>query len=118
MAKYICQYDQWPDFTWDDKEISEILGKVRHLQGMIFGQIQALGFSVKEEAVLSALTLDVLKSSEIEGEMLNMSRFVLQFLTILEVVLNEQEPLIEQKEANNKFIWYVYNPICNPLCSK
>jgi len=71
MAKYIYQYDQWPVFTWNDKEINETLGKVRHLQGKIFGQMQALGFSLKEEAILSTLTLDVLKSSEIEGEMLN-----------------------------------------------
>lgn len=71
MARYIYQYKQWPVFTWDDKEISETLGKVRHLQGKIFGQMQALGFSFKEEAILSTLTLDVLKSSEIEGEMLN-----------------------------------------------
>lgn len=48
-----------------------ILGKVRHLQGKILGQMSGLGFSIKEEAVLSTLTLDVLKSSEIEGEMLN-----------------------------------------------
>ena len=71
MQGYIYQYDQWPEFIWDDKEISETLGKVRHLQGKIFGQMQALGFSLKEEAILSTLTLDVLKSSEIEGEILN-----------------------------------------------
>lgn len=71
MAKYIYEYDKWPEFTWDDKHISVILGKVRHLQGKIFGQMGALGFSIKEETILSTLTLDVLKSSEIEGEMLN-----------------------------------------------
>lgn len=71
MAKYIYQYNQWPNFTWDEKEIQVILGKVRHLQGKVFGQIEALGFSIKEEAILSTLTLDVLKSSEIEGETLN-----------------------------------------------
>ena len=71
MARYIYQYDQWPDFTWDDKEINGILGKVRHLQGKILGQMEALGFSIKKEALLSTLTLDVLKSSEIEGELLN-----------------------------------------------
>lgn len=48
-----------------------MLGKVRHLQGKLFGQISAFGFSIKEETMLSALTLDVLKSSEIEGEILN-----------------------------------------------
>lgn len=71
MARYIYEYDNWPEFTWNDKKISVILGKVRHFQGKIFGQMGAFGFSIKEETVLSTLTLDVLKSSEIEGEFLN-----------------------------------------------
>ena len=71
MARYIYEYDNWPEFTWDDKQINVILGKVRYLQGKIFGQMGALGFSIKEETILSTLTLDVLKSSEIEGEILN-----------------------------------------------
>lgn len=71
MAKYIYEYDNWPEFTWDDKRLAVNLGKVRHLQGKIFGQMSALGFSIKEETILSTLTLDVLKSSEIEGEFLN-----------------------------------------------
>ncbi len=71
MTKYIYEYDHWPEFAWDDKQISVVLGKVRHLQGKIFGQMGALGFSIKEETILYTLTLDVLKSSEIEGEILN-----------------------------------------------
>ncbi len=71
MVKYIYQYSNWPNFTWDEKEILTLLGKVRHLQGKIFGQISTFGFSIKEETMLSTLTLDVLKSSEIEGVILN-----------------------------------------------
>jgi Fic family protein len=71
MAKYIYEFSSWPNFTWEENEIQELLGKVRHLQGKVFGKISALGFSVKEETMLSSLTLDVLKSSEIEGEILN-----------------------------------------------
>lgn len=71
MTKYIYEYDKWPEFTWNDKKIAVTLGKVRHLQGKIFGQMSALGFSIKEETILSTLTLDVIKSSEIEGEFLN-----------------------------------------------
>ena len=71
MAKYIYQYKSWPDFTWNEREIHVLLGKLRYLQGKIFGQINALGFSIKEETILSTLTLDVVKSSEIEGEFLN-----------------------------------------------
>jgi len=71
MATYIYEYDNWPEFTWNDKQINVILGKVRNLQGKIYGQMEVLGFSIKEETILSTLTLDVLKSSEIEGEFLN-----------------------------------------------
>ena len=71
MAKYIYQYKNWPNFTWNEKEVQIILGKLRYLQGKIFGQISALGFSIKEETMLSTLTLDVVKSSEIEGQFLN-----------------------------------------------
>ncbi len=71
MAKYIYQYKNWPDFSWDEKLIQVILGKVRYLQGKLLGQISALGFSIKEDTMLSTLTLDVVKSSEIEGEVLN-----------------------------------------------
>ena len=71
MAKYIYHYPNWPHFTWKERDIQVILGKVRHLQGKLLGQMSAIGFSSKEETILSTLTLDVLKSSEIEGEILN-----------------------------------------------
>ena len=41
------------------------------MQGKIIGQMKSLGFSAKEETTLNVLTLDVVKSSEIEGELLN-----------------------------------------------
>ncbi len=71
MAKYIYQHKDWTNFTWNDSAINNIFGEVRHLQGEISGYMKAIGFSTKEEATLSTLTLDVVKSSEIEGEYLN-----------------------------------------------
>jgi Fic family protein len=71
MAKYIYEHPKWTDFSWQDKATNAIFGEVRLMQGKIIGQMNALGFSVKEEATLTALTLDVVKSSEIEGELLN-----------------------------------------------
>jgi Fic family protein len=71
MAKYIYEYKNWTDFWWQDKAINAIFGEVRLIQGKIIGQMNTLGFSAKEEATLTALTLDVVKSSEIEGELLN-----------------------------------------------
>ena len=71
MARYIYQKKNWTDFTWDDKAINAVFGEVKLMQGKIIGQMNGLGFSAKEEVTLSALTLDVVKSSEIEGELLN-----------------------------------------------
>ena len=71
MPKYIYEYKDWTDFTWENAVIHSIFGEVRWMQGKIIGQMNALGFSAKEEATLNTLTLDVVKSSEIEGELLN-----------------------------------------------
>ena len=71
MPKYIYQYENWTDFSWENSTVSAALGEVRLLQGKILGQVYSLGFSSKEERNLEILTLDVLKSSEIEGEKLN-----------------------------------------------
>ncbi len=68
---YIYEQKDWPQFTWDAELITKILGSVRHRQGQILGQMQALGFRIQEETMLKALTMDVIKSSEIEGELLN-----------------------------------------------
>lgn len=71
MAKYIYEHKNWTDFSWQDKAINAVFGEVRLMQGKLIGQMNALGFSTKEEATLTTLTLDVVKSSEIEGELLN-----------------------------------------------
>ncbi|MBN8707517.1 MAG: Fic family protein [Bacteroidetes bacterium] len=71
MANYIYNHENWTKFTWQESEISKLFGEVRNTQGKISGQMNAMGFSAKEEATLSTLTLDVVKSSEIEGELLN-----------------------------------------------
>lgn len=65
---YIYNLKNWPDFLWDSQKLIGALGEVRNLQGKIVGSMESLGFELKNEAVLNTLTLDVLKSTEIEGE--------------------------------------------------
>ncbi len=71
MEKYIYENKNWPDFTWQETAINQIFGEVRNLQGKIIGQMNMLGFATKAEATLATLTLDITKSSEIEGEKLD-----------------------------------------------
>jgi Fic family protein len=69
--RYIHQLNVWPKFVWDHEKIAALLGAVRNRQGRLMGHMEAIGFHLRSEALLQTLTLDVLKSSEIEGEILN-----------------------------------------------
>jgi Fic family protein len=71
MTTYIHELENWPDFHWEEEALSVKLGAVRHRQGKILGHMEALGFPLQEEAMLVILTLDILKTNEIEGELLN-----------------------------------------------
>ncbi len=71
MKTYIHQRAGWPKLTWSQGLLAEQLAVVRHRQGRLLGRMEAIGFPLRAEAVLQTLTQDVLKSSEIEGEILN-----------------------------------------------
>lgn len=71
MARYIHQLPDWPRFDWNREALAVPLAEIRHRQGRLLGRMEGLGFDLRKEAELETLTLDVLKSSEIEGEHLN-----------------------------------------------
>jgi Fic family protein len=71
MARYIHDLDNWPQFTWDHAKISTLLATIRYHQGQLLGSMKTLGLSARVEATLQMLTLDVLKSSDIEGDVLD-----------------------------------------------
>jgi Fic family protein len=74
MKLYIYQQYDWPNFRWDSKSIILPLSTVRHLQGKLVGKMEVLGFKLRKEAVLETLTNEVLKSSEIEGQILDLDQ--------------------------------------------
>lgn len=68
---FIHEKPGWPEFNWDNNALAALLADVRHKQGRLLGRMEALGFDLRAEAGLTVLTSDVVKSSAIEGEMLN-----------------------------------------------
>ncbi len=70
MTSYIYQQKGWPHFIWAEAALTAPLINVRHKQGKLLGHMASLGFNLQSEANLQTLTLDVLKSSEIEGVLL------------------------------------------------
>ncbi len=69
--QYVYEKDDWPAFRWDEGTIAAKLAAVRHRQGRLLGRMEGLGFDLRNEAMLRILTQDVVKSSEIEGEILD-----------------------------------------------
>lgn len=68
---YIHEHKNWSQFKWDKEKLAELLTAVRYRQGRLIGHMEALGFALREEAMLQTLTQEVIKSSEIEGEVLD-----------------------------------------------
>ena len=71
MPNYIHQLPNWAKFQWDQKTLAGPLAALRHRQGRFVGRMEALGCPLRSEAMLQTLTQDVVKSSEIEGEILD-----------------------------------------------
>jgi Fic family protein len=68
---YLHQRKDWPNFNWDNETLLPYVSKVRDLQGRLIGRMEGMGFELRDEAILKTLTEDIVKSSEIEGELLN-----------------------------------------------
>lgn len=67
---YIHNITNWTNFTWNNKKVLLKLSETRNLQGKLLGRMESLGFDLQNEAMLNTLTLEIVKSSEIEGEIL------------------------------------------------
>lgn len=71
MTAYIHELPSWPHFQWDEKRLAVKVAAVRYRQGRMLGALERLGIKLREEAILRTLTEEVVKSSEIEGEILD-----------------------------------------------
>ena len=68
---YLYNNQNWPIFEWNSEKLLPLLAYVRNRQGKLIGKMGALGFELQNEANLEILTIEILKSTEIEGEFLD-----------------------------------------------
>ena len=71
---YLHQRDNWWEFKYDAQAVLNRLGEVRAKQGQMLGRMSSLGFDFQGEAMLTTMSLELVRSSEIEGESLDMSQ--------------------------------------------
>ena len=69
--KYIWQASDWPNWRFDLAALAGPMAEVSRAQGLLMGRLADVGMALRDQASLAALTEDVVKTSEIEGEQLN-----------------------------------------------
>ncbi len=69
--KYIWQLSDWPKWRFDLAALAGPMAEVSRAQGLLIGRLVEAGMVLRDQANLAALTQDVVKTSEIEGEQLN-----------------------------------------------
>ena len=69
--RYIWQADDWPQWRYDLSALTGPLTDVSRAQGLLLGRMADVGMALRDQASLAALTEDVVKTSEIEGEQLD-----------------------------------------------
>ena len=72
LQPYLHQHPQWPDLRWDQTALEPLLHRSHSLRGQLTARMKSLGIPLTEEMHLDTLSNDVVKTSEIEGETLNL----------------------------------------------
>ncbi|WP_298597698.1 Fic family protein [Zoogloea sp.] len=70
---YVWQAPDWPQWRYDLAVLARPLAEVSRAQGLLLGRLADVGAATRDQASLLALTEDVVKTSEIEGEHLNVA---------------------------------------------
>lgn len=68
---WIWQHDDWPHFHWQPGRLAALLRECGHAQGKLLGMLGTASQAVNAQNELDALLQNILTSSAIEGEQLN-----------------------------------------------
>ncbi|MFA5170738.1 MAG: Fic family protein [Sulfuriferula sp.] len=68
---YIWQASDWPNWHYDLAALAGSMAEVSRAQGLLMGRLADVGMALRDQASLAALTEDVVKTSEIEGEIVS-----------------------------------------------
>lgn len=96
---YIHQLSEWPAFTWNYEAIANKLADVCQRQGRLLGRMESLGFSLREEAILQTLTTDAVRTSEIEGIILDKAQVRSSIARRLGIDIGGQVPVSRNVEG-------------------
>ncbi|MCT9123864.1 Fic family protein [Cupriavidus gilardii] len=72
-GEYVWQSPHWPRWQYDLAALATPMAETARAQGLLLGRLADLGMGFRNEACLAVLTEDVVKTSAIEGESLDVA---------------------------------------------
>jgi Fic family protein len=88
--KYIYEKENWADFFWNGEKIAPILAKIHYKEGVLFGKLSVVDSSSQKEMMLNAVSAELQKSYEIEGEILDISKVRSSFANRLNISIADK----------------------------
>ena len=68
---YIHEKNNWTQFYWNEAEVNPLVERACRETGRLYGRLDALGVDARMQVAAENVAEDVLRSSEIEGVLLN-----------------------------------------------
>jgi len=87
--KYIHERQNWTDFSWDWREIAPVLAAVHQKEGVLLGKLSFMDARSRDELMLNALSGELQKSYEIEGETLDLAKVRSSFANRLDINIKD-----------------------------
>jgi Fic family protein len=115
---WIHEDHNWPNFVWDTKAIASKLATIKYRQGHLLGQMERIGFELKQTTSLNTLTNDVVKSSAIEGETLNPEEVRSSIARRLGIDISTSIPISRDVEGIVEIILDATQKASTPLTKK
>lgn len=69
---YIHQLPEWPTYTYDTEALLPLVEEANAKKGRLFGILEAIGFDSSQHHEVEAITEELVRSTAIEGEELNL----------------------------------------------
>jgi Fic family protein len=116
--RYVWQADDWPNWRYDVSALTELLTSVSQAQGMLLGRLADVGLALRDQASLAALTEDVVKTSEIEGEVLNVESVRSSIARRLGVEIGAVAPVDRHVEGVVEMVLDATSEAASPLTAE
>lgn len=107
---YIYEQKDWPNFYWKESRIAVLLHEVTLLMGTVIGKMDAAGSIFQKEVLLQDLTDEIVKTSAIEGEHLNIDE-------VRSSVARKLDIQLSKKTASSHYIDGIVEMMTDARCN-